>query len=258
MKRTTLLLLLFGLAPAPVLAQGQVPERFENLQVLPKDIPRDSLVQVMRAFSMSLGVRCSYCHVEREVNGRQETDFDSDDKVAKRQARYMMRMTRDINTTALANLPDRSDPPVRVGCVTCHRGSPLPKTIDVVLAETMDTAGVEGAVARYRQLREETMERGRFDFSEAPVNELARRLAATGKTAEAVALLEMNAGFHPNSAAIDVQLGDVHRARGEREKAIVRYRMALEKQPNNQQARRRLDELTGAAPAQPQAPRQRR
>jgi len=37
--------------------------------------------------------------------------------------------------------------------------------------------------------------------------------------------------------------------RGDRDKALVHYRMAQAKDPNNPQIRRRIDELTGAAPA---------
>jgi hypothetical protein len=63
--------LLLAALPAAALAAGaaplsaQVPERFENLKVLPRDISRDSLTQIMRNFSFSLGVRCQYCHVQR-------------------------------------------------------------------------------------------------------------------------------------------------------------------------------------------------
>ncbi len=254
MKRIALLLLVPALAAAATALPAQIPDKFTNLEVLPDDIPRDSLVQIMRSFAMSLGVRCGYCHVPKEGTEREELDFASDDKVEKRQARFMMRLVRDLNTEELSGLPERSDPPVRVTCVTCHRRSPVPRTIDVVIAETIDSAGVAAAVEHYRRLREETMESGRYDFSEWPVNELARKLAAGGKRAEAIALLEMNGQLHPASADIDVQLADIYRAAGDREKAIVYYRTALEKQPSNQNARRRLDELTGAAPA-PQPPR---
>lgn len=239
MKRLLLVPLLLA-APAA----AQIPERFENLQVLPEDISRDSLMQVMRTFSMSLGVRCVHCHVGRE--GTQNFagyDFDSDDRAPKRTARFMMRMVRDLNTRVLAELPDRSDPPVRVTCITCHRGMPVPTTIETILTRTIDSAGVPAAIARYRQLRETTMERGRLDFGEGPVSDVARRLAAGGKTDEALALLEMNAELHPRSAAVDVQLGDLHRQRGERDRAIARYRAALEKEPGNRAARRALDEL---------------
>jgi hypothetical protein len=237
-------------------AAAQVPERFENLKVLPRDIPRDSLIQIMRGFSMSLGVRCQYCHVQRQgADGRETFDFKSDDKEPKDKARFMMRMTRDLNTQVLPRVPNRHDPPVGVGCVTCHRGLPIPTTLDRVLAAAIDSGGAPAAIARYRQLRQETMASGRYDFSENSVNELARRLAVQGKTAEAAALLEMNGEFYPQSGQVDFQLGEVYRMRGERDKALVRYRMAQQKDPNNPQIRRRIDELTGAAPAPTPAPR---
>src|SRR3982750_125622 len=65
-------------------AQGggmQIPEKFENLQVLPKDIPRDTLIGVMRGFANSLGVRCTYCHVEsRDSTGAERVQWARDDK----------------------------------------------------------------------------------------------------------------------------------------------------------------------------------
>jgi tetratricopeptide (TPR) repeat protein len=241
-RRMVLLLALFALPAAPLAAQ--IPERFENLKVLPEDIPRDSLVEVMRGFAQALGVRCVYCHLGPEGStGLEGVDFDSDSLRTKRTARFMMRMVRDLNSRTLAELPDRRDPPVRVGCITCHRGLPVPTTIESVVMRTLDSAGVQAAVARYRQLRQESMERGRYDFGEGPVNEVARRLVAAGKTAEAATLLEMNAELHPESAAVDMALADVYRTRGERERAIERYRRVLERQPNNAQARRRLQEL---------------
>src|SRR4051812_47909343 len=244
------LLLAASALPRAAAAQMQIPDHFENLKVLPRDIPRDSLVQIMRGFAMSLGVRCTYCHATEAgaAGGQERINFRSDDKGEKRKARGMMQMVGDINTHSLARLPERRTPEVRVTCITCHRGSPVPRTIDQVVAEALDTGGVAGAVARSRQRRTEAMENGRYDFSEGPVNELARRLVTAGKTAEAAALLEMNSEFHPNSANIDLQLGDVYRARGENDKAIVRYRMALAKQPNNRMAAQRLQELTGQAP----------
>ena len=254
MKRSQLLALLLLLAlTAPLAAQnpggrpGGPPERFKNLKVLPKNIPRDSLLNTMRGFTQALGVRCSFCHATVEGAANPDSlDFPADTKVEKRNARIMLRMVRDINSKRLPDLPGRADPPVRVSCITCHRGSALPRTIDLVLEQVIDSAGVDVALQRYRQLRTETMERGRYDFSEGPVNELARRLAAGGKTADALKLLEMNAEMHPASAAIDVELGDVYRTGGDRERALTHYRAALEKQPNNPQARRRLQELTGS------------
>lgn len=225
---------------------AQIPEKFENLQVLPKDIARAELTQVMRAFSMGLGVRCQYCHVVKaggNPNSLESLDFKADDKVEKKKARVMMKLVHTINNTLLADVPDRVQPQLNVQCVTCHRGSPLPMTLDRVLLETVQKQGVDSAVARYRQLREQTLVQGRYNFSESTLNELAQQLAGLQKPTEAIRMLELNQEFNPGSAQIDFQIGEIHRARGEKESAIARYKKALEKQPNHQQASRRLSEL---------------
>ena len=71
---------------------AQIPERFENLQVLPAGIARDSLVLIMRGFSFALGVRCQYCHSGGDGVSFAGVTFASDDKQAKRTARFMLRM----------------------------------------------------------------------------------------------------------------------------------------------------------------------
>ncbi|HET7462241.1 MAG TPA: c-type cytochrome [Longimicrobium sp.] len=243
-------------AAPPAAAQMQIPDHFENLQVLPKDIPKDTLVAVMRSFAGSLGVRCNFCHVEREAAGGPPSfNFASDDRANKRNARVMMRMVRTINTQQLTQLPERNTPPVNVTCLTCHRGLPVPTTLGRVLTAALDSGGAQAAVARYRQLRERDLASGRYDFSESSLTDLARTLAAQGKTAEAATLLELNAEFYPQSGQVEFQLGEVYRMRGERDKALVHYRMAQAKDPNNPQVARRIQELSGAAPAPaPNAP----
>jgi hypothetical protein len=236
-----------SLAILPLSVCAQIPQRFENLQVLPKDIARDSLLHIMRGFSFALGVRCEHCHVEVREDTAERMVFKSDDKKEKETARFMMRMVRDLNANVLAQMPNRSNPPVRVQCVTCHRGSASPDPLDVVLEKTIAEFGTDSAVARYRRLRSETMHLGRYDFGEWSTNELARRLGEQGRTAEAIAMLEMNQEFYPASASIDLALGQLHERRGEREKAIGRYRAVLTKQPQNRMARRRLTEM-GATP----------
>ena len=240
----TTALLTLALATA---AQAQIPEKFENLEVLPKDITRADLTQVMRSFAMGLGVRCQYCHTVKpgatNPNQLESLDFKSDDKVEKKKARIMMKMTRTINTTLLADLPERSNPAVAVQCVTCHRGSPQPKTLERVLTEVIEKQGVDSAAARYRQLREQTLAQGRYNFSEQTLLELAQQLVTASKTNEAIRMLELNQEFYPASAQIDFQLGEVYRGRGETDKAKASYRKALEKAPNHQQAQRRLQVL---------------
>jgi hypothetical protein len=240
--------LLLSAAPAA----AQIPDHFENLKVLPKDIPRDSLVAIMRGFTTSLGVRCNYCHVEREgaqPGGPPSFNFASDDKAPKDKARFMMRMVHTLNGEVLPQVPHRHDPPVSVGCITCHRGLPIPTTIDRVVMAAIDSGGAQAAVAKYRALREREMGSGRYDFSESTLTDIGRRLAMQGKTAEAIALLEMDAEFYPNAGSVDFALGDAYRAAGNHDQALVHYRMAQQKDPRNPQVQRRIDELTGNAPA---------
>jgi photosynthetic reaction center cytochrome c subunit len=241
-----------ALVATPHRAAAQMPEKFENLQVLPKDIPRDTLLRIMRGFAVSLGVRCEFCHVPREgaapgPNGQPQMNFAADDKPEKKNARVMLRMVQDINGEHLPRLADRADPPLNVQCVTCHRGLSRPMTLDVALERTIGKSGVDSAIRQYRGLRASSAMSGRYDFSEMTVNDLAARLGAAGKTAEAIALLQMNQEFYPSSGQIDFAMGELYRQSGDKDKAIVAYRAALVKQPQNRQARARLTEL-GVAP----------
>jgi hypothetical protein len=87
-------------------------EVFKNIQVL-KGIPAPELMNAMRSFARSLGVQCSFCHVEGA--------FDKDDKREKLTARKMVLMVRQIDT-------DNFEGRMRVTCWTCHRGSTSPES----------------------------------------------------------------------------------------------------------------------------------
>lgn len=98
----------------------------KNLQVLPKNISHDDLMKVMHGFTGSLGVKCNFCH-EQGTEPR-HMDFASDAKPQKGIARTMLRMTREINKTYLAQVtvPNTTPEQARVTCGTCHRGHDVP------------------------------------------------------------------------------------------------------------------------------------
>jgi len=239
----------FWLVPAAVLllaspSAAQIPQRFANLRHLPKDIPRDQLMQRMREFSIALGVRCQHCHLGGDGASFEGVDFASDERPAKVKARAMLKMVDQLNGPMLGALPARAEPRVVVECATCHRGLTLPKSLQTTLFEVAVKDGGAAAVARYRELRrDDGMVSGRYNFGEWEINELGRRLRQGGHTEAAIALMEMNGEFYPKSASIDWDLGEMHRSRGETEKAVARYRAALHKAPQMEQARRRIEEL---------------
>ena len=243
----------FTFAPSPVVAQGgggpPQQQPYENLKYFSKDLPRDSLLTIMRGFTYALGVNCAFCHVEEpaaQPGGRPRLRPPLDDKVEKQAARFMLAMVDTLNRVTLAKVPQRHES-VQITCVTCHRGSPLPGTIETVLLDAVDKLGTDSAVARYRKLRETAMS-GRYDFTEGPVNAVARTLAGRGKPDAAVALLTMNQEFNPSSADIDMQFGEIYEKSGDKDKAITRYQAALTKRPNDPRIRGALNRL-GKPPA---------
>jgi hypothetical protein len=66
-----------------------IPNTFVNLQVLSKDISKRDLVGIMKQFSTTFNVRCSYCHsVSDDLT---EGSFDSEEKPQKQKARELMK-----------------------------------------------------------------------------------------------------------------------------------------------------------------------
>src|SRR5688572_29623748 len=120
-------------------AEAQMPEKFTNLQVLPKDTSRPELSALMRSYASALAVRCEQCHLGAEAPDFKGADFASDAKESKRTARLMMKMVRAINEESLP-LP-RPAAAVRVECVTCHRGQKVPRTLEAEIAEVLEQKG---------------------------------------------------------------------------------------------------------------------
>lgn len=231
------------LLPVPVAAQ--IPDTFQNLKFFPADIPRDSLIGVMRGFSFALGVRCQYCHVGGDGVSFEGVEFHLDDDPDKRKARAMLEMVRRLNDEVLANLPDRDDPPVRVECKTCHRGLARPTLLKQELRMVLDRAGTDSAAARYRELRDRGALTGRFDFGEWETNTLAEDLAREGRHRDAIAIYRLNEEFYPASVSIKGGLAQLYEAVGDTTDATAYYEKVLVLAPDNATARRRLDALKG-------------
>src|SRR5947209_13794283 len=112
--------------PSQAAPTAATPAAFKNLQVFPKDIPRQQLLASMRFFTQSLGVRCTFCHVGVEGQPPSTYDFASDVKKEKLTARKMLLMVQRINTQDFGVQPTPAS--AKVTCFTCHRGSVKPLT----------------------------------------------------------------------------------------------------------------------------------
>src|SRR5579863_8838640 len=100
---------------------------FKNLKVLPQNISEKALDSIMGEFSISLGVRCGFCHARKADTTQRGLDFASDKKQEKEIARHMYTMTANINNTFFNwKSSTRPDTIHTVVCYTCHRGDKFP------------------------------------------------------------------------------------------------------------------------------------
>jgi Photosynthetic reaction centre cytochrome C subunit len=109
-------------------AQGDKPveQTRKNIKVL-KGLPESQLFPLMNFVSVSLGVRCDFCHVKQGKDPKTGFDiwvWESDDKPEKNTARQMMQMVLTLNHSQSYGLD-----PGSVSCYTCHRGSTRPMSL---------------------------------------------------------------------------------------------------------------------------------
>lgn len=106
---------------------------FKNLKVLPKDITKKKLDSIMFDFSVSLGVRCNFCHARSADSSEHRLDFASDSKDEKDIARHMLKMTAALNANDF-NMNNSSKPDTihTIICYTCHRGNKKPASDDIM------------------------------------------------------------------------------------------------------------------------------
>jgi hypothetical protein len=244
-RRLPFLLFAFAVLLLARTAAAQIPDTFKNLQVLPKDITKQDLMKTMREFTGALGVRCDGCHVPGPTPGSLEGfDFASDEPEHKKTARVMMKMVTEINGKLLPMTGKKELTQVR--CVTCHHGVEEPQTLGNVLREEMEDGGVEAASKKYRELREMFYGSAAYDFRPNTLNELAESLAQEKQDLDgAVAMARLGLEFDPESVRTLVTLGQLLARKGETQEALVHLEKAVALEPDNDWAKRTLEQVKG-------------
>ena len=218
---------------------GQIPSTFTNLQVLPKTISRPELIRTMRGIATDLGVRCATCHVGPD--NLEGMDFASDEKRTKQVARTMLKMVQTINAEFVGTIPAGTSPRQTVTCATCHRGTTVPtRALDALLLETVAAGGVDAALDRHRQLRDELRDSGLYDFRERTLARVGNGLVEEKRLAEALVVFKRNAELFPASAAALVNVGSTAAMIGDSALAEESFRKALAIDPAHQGALRGL------------------
>ena len=243
-RRVILLVVLAGLLVPGSLVRAQIPDTFTNLNVLPKDIKKQELVGVMRSFSGALGVRCTHCHVGENPADLSSVDFASDAKDTKKIAREMMKMSGEVNSILARNIGSMRPDPVQVRCVTCHHGLPKPETLEQALTASLALAGPDSTVAKYRRLRHEYYGAAAYDFSEWSLISIAEQIARDPAAADAaLALLNTNLEFYPESAGTYARLAETYLVKGDRDAALANFDKALALAPEDPWLKRRVERV---------------
>lgn len=220
------------------------PPPMSNLQIFPKDTPREQVIVAMQGFTQALGVQCNYCHFQEGRGGR--NDFATDEKPTKKAARGMMTLARDINTKLPDAIGKAADQTTRVGCATCHRGIPIPKQIADIMTETAASGGPTAGLTKFKELRAQYYGGQSYDFSEGALITMAQRANAATKYDDALAYLQANLEYYPKSARTYSAIAQMKNAKGDKAGAIQALEKAVELDPNNAQAKAQLQQLKGA------------
>ena len=236
---------LLGTAPtATAQTHWSWPEKAKNLKVLPKNTKPEELQGAMTGFTRSLGVRCTFCHVGEEGKPLDTYDFVSDKKTNKNVARGMMKMVGKVNKE-LASIPMDDPDRISVSCITCHHGRPEPRTLGDELTRVYTAGGADSTVARYRSLRDRFYGSASYDFREGSLIEVANAALDKKDPKGAIAILNVDAEFYPESGFVHGALGGAYLASGDTAQAIAHYEKSVAIEPRNQMAKKMLDTLKG-------------
>jgi tetratricopeptide (TPR) repeat protein len=234
--------------PARAQDSWRWPEKPQNIQVLPKDITGAKLSPIMRGFTRSLGVRCTYCHVGEEGKPLSSYDFVSDANPNKDRAREMYRMLGSVNAH-LGKMTPSGDKKVNMWCHTCHQGRSRPLTLEEDLGEVYRKSGIDAAIARYRTVKEKHFGRGGYDFGERSLQNFGNELLEQGKQNDAIAVFRLNTSEWPQSTTAFYGLAEAYAKAGKPVQAEIYYRKAVELDPQNIEALEKLKAPPAATPA---------
>lgn len=239
-----LLVMVIAVTFVPVHVDAQIPDTFKNLTVLPKDIAKNDLVQVMRGFSTALGVRCIHCHSGTDPHDLKTVDFAADDKDTKKIARKMMAMTKEINASLTREIGGMRPERLEVGCFTCHHGNNRPETLQQSLTTVLNRDGVDSTLVVYKRLRDEYYGQATYDFSEWSLITMAEDLAKTPKQQPAaLALLNLNLQYYPESAGTYARIAETHLAAGDTTTAMKNFDQAIKLAPEDPWLKRRVERV---------------
>jgi tetratricopeptide (TPR) repeat protein len=123
-------------------------------------------------------------------------------------------------------------------CATCHRGMPVPKVTEVALGDALAKGGAAAAIEQYKDTRKQAL-----DYNENALVAYATTLVNGNKADDALTLLKANAELAPNHAPTYAAMAQAYAKKNDKDNQIKMLEKVLQIDPNNQPAKRQLDQL---------------
>jgi predicted negative regulator of RcsB-dependent stress response len=149
------------------------------------------------------------------------------------------------DTTAMAFLkktPAENGVPQHFLAVSFRTAKGIPASLEAFRAE-LGRQGFDHAAEIYAAMKKESPD---FKLDEGAMNDWSDRLLEEDHLPEATALARLNLQNYPNSSNGYTILGEIYAKSGNKQLARDNYKMALEKDPANSEARNKLKELDAA------------
>ncbi|MGB8952562.1 MAG: MBL fold metallo-hydrolase [Candidatus Aminicenantales bacterium] len=109
-----------------------------------------------------------------------------------------------------------------------------------IVAEALSSQGMEAGIQKFDELKSN---KDRYFFNERQFNNAGYQLLGSGRIDEAVAIFKMNVELYPESWNVYDSLAEAYAAKGETALAIQYYQKSLEINPDNQNAKDKLERL---------------
>jgi len=113
---------------------------------------------------------------------------------------------------------------------------------DEMLAIIFEKKSVDEAIKRYYEVKTGA-EADDYNLKETQLNTLGYLLLEGKRNSDAVKIFELNAKEFPNSANVYDSLGEGCMLNGDKDMAIANYEKSLELNPNNENAKKMLEQL---------------
>ncbi len=139
----------------------------------------------------------------------------------------------------LKKTPAENGVPKHFMAVDYRPGKGTPLTLEAFRAE-LGRQGFDHTGQVFAAMQKE---KPGFKLDEGAMNDWGGSLIADHHLSEGTEILKLNVAMYPDSSNAYESLGEAYAESGEKDKAIENYKKALEKNPDNANAKKRLEEL---------------